>query len=460
MAAWNRRRRKRALTLEALEDRCLLSYAITDLGTLPGGTTSEAFGLNNADPVQVIGQANTGQVGSGFHAFLWDSVKGMQDLGTLGGSSSAAAGINDAGQVVGWSATGTAFSETAFLWDSINGMQDLGKLPGAQASRAFAINDLGQVVGWSGDTYFVNGHAVLWDSGTLADLGTINDYPSTARAINANSQIVGNAGPIDGNHALLWDNGTTQDLGGSSSFGSTAAGINHRGHITGITYVEPQPGLFLSNPYLYTEEFGLTDIATTDFCPSGWSGLGGGAGINDHNQIVGYLGCFTIQPQLQDYTFPAVWTPGQGWLSLRDAIPPDSGWTLYEATAINNQGQIVGYGLNPAGQTSAYLLTPDEGGAPGRFLSRFLGNTLALEGPQIRNLERRIVGDGSSIAPEVGASGNAGLRQVWEEHSEQSPQRETGRLVHSTLPVAAVADRAMLNCVDDSAAWNGIGKTI
>src|SRR5437899_10753025 len=31
------------------------------------------------------------------HTFLWDAVKGMKDLGTLGGNSSSASGINAAG---------------------------------------------------------------------------------------------------------------------------------------------------------------------------------------------------------------------------------------------------------------------------------------------------------------------------------------------------------------------------
>lgn len=35
-----------------------------------------------------------------------------------------------------------------------------------------------------------------------------------------------------------------------------------------------------------------------------------------------------------------------------------SGWTLEVANAINDKGQIVGYGLNPLGQTEAFLLTP------------------------------------------------------------------------------------------------------
>jgi probable HAF family extracellular repeat protein len=35
-----------------------------------------------------------------------------------------------------------------------------------------------------------------------------------------------------------------------------------------------------------------------------------------------------------------------------------TGWVLNYATAINDAGQIVGYGDNPEGITSAFILTP------------------------------------------------------------------------------------------------------
>jgi probable HAF family extracellular repeat protein len=44
---------------------------------------------------------------------------------------------------------------------------------------------------------------------------------------------------------------------------------------------------------------------------------------------------------------------------LNDFLPPDSGWTLIGASAINDQGQIVGYGQHN-GQTRAFLLTPGQ----------------------------------------------------------------------------------------------------
>src|SRR5262245_55715492 len=85
----------RPLALESLEDRCLLSYAITDLGTL-GGATSYAWDVNDAG--HVAGYADT--VSGASHAFLYKDGA-MLDLGTLRGRTSRAFGINNQDQVVG-----------------------------------------------------------------------------------------------------------------------------------------------------------------------------------------------------------------------------------------------------------------------------------------------------------------------------------------------------------------------
>src|SRR5678815_2445060 len=131
-----------------------------DLGTLDGGTTSIARGIN--DRGEVVGQNVLPRIGPTepqTHAFLWTPTGGMQDLGALGGglTSSIAFDINNAGQVVGRSysadqivfpPTDPEFFSRAFLWSPGQGMQDLGALSGGHAV-AYAINDAGRVVGKS-----------------------------------------------------------------------------------------------------------------------------------------------------------------------------------------------------------------------------------------------------------------------------------------------------------------------
>jgi probable HAF family extracellular repeat protein len=52
-------------------------------------------------------------------------------------------------------------------------------------------------------------------------------------------------------------------------------------------------------------------------------------------------------------------TSADGMRNLNDLLDPSgAGWTLRDAIAINDAGQIVGYGTSPPGAQHGFLLTP------------------------------------------------------------------------------------------------------
>jgi probable HAF family extracellular repeat protein len=129
------------------------TYTITDLGPLVPNSINASG--------SVAGYVYPGG-GNYAYAYLWSSAGGLQDLGTLGGgSSSDAFAINKLNEVVGYSSLGTS-SAHAFLWTHGKGMQDLGTL-GGNTSAAAGINNYGNVVGIAGITEDDTiQHAFLW----------------------------------------------------------------------------------------------------------------------------------------------------------------------------------------------------------------------------------------------------------------------------------------------------------
>ena len=70
-------------------------------------------------------------------------------LGTLGGTTSEAKGINTAGMIVGWSLNAQGVRR-GFIWDPADGrMRELPPLPGHTESQANDINNNGVIVGYS-----------------------------------------------------------------------------------------------------------------------------------------------------------------------------------------------------------------------------------------------------------------------------------------------------------------------
>jgi probable HAF family extracellular repeat protein len=266
--------------------------SMIDLDT-PGSFFSTAAGVNGAR--DVIGQVFTPEFS--FHAFLYRNGS-MTDIGTLGGANTSVspgpANLNASGDVVGESQTAGGQSR-AFLYRN-GSMTSLGILTGGTVSRAFAINDAGVIVG-EADNSSGQLRAFVYQNGTMTALPTLGGSQGSAYAINATGQILGDslvADDVD-YHAFLYSNGTMTDLGTLGGTYSAGNDLNNLGHVVGEA------------------ENASTNVV------------------------------------------PFLWRNGT-MVDVNSLLPTNSGWLLFTAEFINDNGQIVGAGLHN-GEFAYYVLT-------------------------------------------------------------------------------------------------------
>jgi len=153
---------------------------IRALGFLMDGNFSEAHAIN--DRGLVVGWSNNAPLGNPPHAFMWNELTGMEDLGTPQRSSldassddlfSRAHAMNNSGEVVGVAGeVGGSSGNYAFIWGRSTGPNTLRELPDRRLSEAHAINDSRRVVGSA--TTPGDRHAFLWSESTgMEDLNVL-----------------------------------------------------------------------------------------------------------------------------------------------------------------------------------------------------------------------------------------------------------------------------------------------
>jgi probable HAF family extracellular repeat protein len=324
-------------------------YTIRDIGSLPNGIGTYANGINRAG--HVVGATyrvyDDGTIDAPSPAYFH---RGKID--NIGGFGSAEA-INDENHIVGFLDYSLASSDFhAFLYEHGH-THDLGALPGDQDSLAYAINNDNIVVGYSANEHV---HAFVYDF-VMRPLGTLpGDTDSIAVAINNKGQIVGESyknvqsgtSEYSPSHAFLYERGQMHDIGSPPHTNvSSASGINKAGHIVGSASYETLTESGPTHAFFYDGT--MHDLGT----------LGGlqsySAAINEADVIVG------SSDISGDSLYPSaafVYREGRMY-DLNDLIHRSkTKWMqLEQANAINDKGQITGWGFNDNGLRS-FILTP------------------------------------------------------------------------------------------------------
>ena len=333
--------------MEPLEDRRLLSYTITNLGSL-GGTVSVPVDVNNHG--EVVGYSYTAN-NAVAHAFVYSHGK-MTDLGTLGGTTSGATGINDRGVIVGTSNIAPGNSQIDAFREQDGKRTDLGRLNLAfvMGGGVIKINADGVISGVSDSD-----DASIDRRGTDIELGSLAGLGSEAEDLNDSGQVVG-ASPIEvlpaANssseptvifHAYRYSHGEMRDLGTLGGTDSGAIAINDRGAVVGSSETANNAA---THAFLYSQG-SMTDLGT----------LGGpnsvATAINDEGAVVGASltstgavhGFIDVRGRMVD---------------LNSLTPAESGYVITRPTGINDRGQIVaqGYETNAPTVHVALLLSP------------------------------------------------------------------------------------------------------
>jgi probable HAF family extracellular repeat protein len=337
---------------------------------------SIARGVNTSD--QVVGQAQKRFPNVTpplqLRPFFWDGGS-IEDLGTLGGPSGAARGINDSGQTVGFSRPlATSNQQQAFVTetgaDGTTQLVALGALPGFPSSEAFAINESGQIVGRSSilptsGSLIRSGRAFLYrknENGVwvMDNLGVLSegDAYSEAWAINDSGQVVGESGTNeDQGKAFLYSDGSMKGLGTLPDQPySEAFGINNSGQIVGWSYssrtaVQGRAFIYRNGKM---EDLGtLPGDGTLQEDPYSMA-----RAIDDHGRVVGQSRAASGQNPNRAF----LWEDGV-MTDLNTLIPADPSLKLLDAYAISESGKIVGSAIKN-GLVRPFVLTPNDASAP------------------------------------------------------------------------------------------------
>ncbi len=290
--------------------------ALNNLGQVVGGADSAPVFYSNGvvtpltwaataqdinDQGQIVGSFFPTGVG---HAYIYSTAGGvLNDVGaTAGGNRTFFNSINNLGKAVGAYNDGY---EHGYIYPAVNPVFTV-NYPGLGDQLLLSsISDSGDMAGYSVNTSGMPPHALFFPvAGGEVDLGPGYSSGGGEPRVNLHGQVSFSS-TVGGLHAFEYSAGVFTPL----DTAAPGAGPQHL-------------------PLTYSLAKGISN--TGDIVGEAGNNSGGYAFLYHNNQM----------------------------LDLNSLIAPTSGWILGSAVDVNDLGQVVGYGTDPNGNLSAFLLTP------------------------------------------------------------------------------------------------------
>ncbi len=273
------------------------------------------------------------------------------DLGTLGGSNSAAWMVDMHGDMVGWAAMTDGSHHGFFMTNSSMGdMMDLGTAGGTN-SEVYCISSNRMVAGYA-----------------MMSNGTMQPIMSTNAMFGSSSMMGMGMGGMGASGGQFW---SINNLGDTAGMAQMPAGNHHA---------------------VVSASGGMMGRMNTD--------LGTLGGTNSIAYCLTDAGTVVGAAQMANGTMHAfmVINAVGGTVQMMDLnalIPTNSGWELMEARGMNTAGQIIGWGMR-GGHTNAFLLTPVS------------GPTMMISAPS-----SEIVGPGAMVTLQMQMNASEPLTYQW-----------------------------------------------
>lgn len=311
-----------AATSDALSSPLPPTYRLTDLGGVDPSSVGGAKDINQS------GQVALNLNGAGY---IYDNGALFPPGGFVINNTSFA--ISDNAKST-WTSLGRAE-----YWDG-HVQITLPTLEPAGFTSGWGVNNDGHVVGASWRSSLGRDRGYVWDGSAMIDLGSLTPSGwSVALAINNGGMIAGSANDLP----VRWVNQTIEPLPmPPNATHGTVNAINEKGHAAGYTYRSSgndlDATLWVDGQAIVLGYLGGRNESVA-------------LGLNDHGEVVGEAKFSGTSGNLRAFLFR-----DNAMHDLTELVGAP-GWTLEQAYAINNRGQIVGVG-RLAGERRAFLATP------------------------------------------------------------------------------------------------------